>query len=128
MKETAAFYQKKKQAPILGRESFIARKTITIAENKEQPESRRRNKRHHSGYDFRRCCSGFSDRTGGDFSHTARSRPGKHRTQCGPLCVTQDSRAATYQQLLSILAWVIMVVCRVLTVGSKCEWLMINTC
>ena len=40
--ETAAFYQKKKQAPILGRESFIARKTKTIAENKEQPESRRR--------------------------------------------------------------------------------------
>jgi putative transposase len=42
--DTAAFYQKKKQAPILGRESFIARKTNAIAGNIEQPESRRRAK------------------------------------------------------------------------------------
>lgn len=40
--ETATFYQKKKQAPILGRESFIARKANLITSNKEQPESRRR--------------------------------------------------------------------------------------
>ncbi len=40
--ETVAFYQKKKQLPILGRDSFIARKTKAIANNKEQPESRGR--------------------------------------------------------------------------------------